>query len=578
MVRAMVRCPGPTAAVIAACALVAGCGGGDEGTATGDGRAPAGAFFTDVTETLGIDFAIDRSDAGDYFMPDVMGAGCALLDHDGDGDLDLYVVNGFREGPGRWVTAAGANRLFRQEADGRFTDVTAVAGVGHEGYGMGAAVGDVDNDGDADLLVTNYGPDCLYRNDGDGTFTEAALPAQDASDAWSTSAAFADYDGDGLLDVFVTRYLAYDHAIKQTDKAGRPEYAAPAMFEGVPDVLLRNRGDGTFEDRSDAAGLGATPGHGLGVVAADLDGDGRTDFYVANDGEPNFAWINRGDGTFTNEAATLGLATNRHGQSEAGMGIAIGDGDGDGHEDLLVTHLVLQTNTLYRREGGRYVDDTGRSGLGGPSVQYTGFGTEFVDIDHDGDLDLLVVNGRVLRGTPVHRDPRVNAHWQPYAEPNLVFLNDGAGRFTAVGDGAGPFAIDLEASRGLATGDLDADGDRDVVVTNGNGTVRVYRNDAAVGPGGDAAGAWLLVRAVDPALRRDAIGAVVRVRVGSRWHRRDVRAAASYLSSSDPRAHFGLADATAVDEIVVEWPDGTRESFGGGAVDRVVEVRKGQGV
>ncbi len=526
-------------------------------------------LFIDATHDLGLDFAIDRAVAGDYFMPDSMTGGCALFDYDGDGDLDLYIVNAFRAADGRTTTPEGANRLYRQEPDGRFADVTTEAGAGHRGYGMGVAAGDYDNDGDVDLYVTCYGPDTLLRNEGDGTFSDVGVAAGIRNDAWSASAAFFDYDGDGFLDVFVANYLAYDHEKVSRDAAGRREYAAPHMFDGVPDVLYRNAGDGTFTDVSIATGIGAVPGRGLGAACLDLDDDGRPDVYVANDGDPNFAWMNR-NGSFVEEALQRGLALSNTGQREAGMGIAVGDCDGDRHEDLFITHLVQETNTLYRRVApGLFEDATTAAGLGAASIDATAFGTAFLDVELDGDLDLLAVNGRVLRRVP-HPAANLGIHWTPYAEPNQLFINDGAGRYTEA-PFCGALRADVEVSRGLAVGDVDGDGDLDAVVTNGNGTVKIYRNEAR------RAGHWLVVRAVDPALSRDAIGATVEVIAGSLHAARVVRAAPGYLSSSDPRPHFGLGPYEAYDDIVVRWPDGSSERFGGGAADRVVEVRRGEG-
>jgi len=534
--------------------------------------AVASPAFEDGTREVGLDFRIARpSVAGDYFMPDSMGPGAALIDFDGDGDLDLYLVVGFRDALGHTTSEAGANRLYRQDPGPTFVDVTERTGAGHRGYGMGAAVGDIDNDGDLDLYVTNYGPDALFRNEGDGTFADVTDACGVTGDHWSTSAVFFDVDRDGFLDLYVLHYLEYDPSFRGSDAAGRGEYPAPAAFPGVADTLYLNRGDGTFTDVSRARGL-TRPGKGLGVIASDLNGDSRVDLYVANDGEPNFAWIQRADGTFADEALRMGIAVNEFGRAEAGMGIACGDSDRDGDDDLFVTHLVSESNTLYvHQSAGSFEDQTLSRGLSTASMDSTGFGTAFVDIDLDADLDLLVANGRVLRG-PLRPGAAVDRHWARYAEVNSVFENDGSGRFTLMNAArAGAFAIDVEVSRGLAVGDLDGDGDPDVVVTNANGNVRLYRNRA-----GDD-GHWAIVEPFDLTIGRLAIGAVVDLSCDGVRQRRSVTAAGSYLSSRDPRCYFGL-DAPLVDEIRVRWPGtSTWEVFPGGEADGIFRLVKGAG-
>ena len=532
---------------------------------------PEQPVFVESSTELGLDFFNQRPATDDYFMPESAGPGGALLDYDNDGDLDVYLVNGFRDAEGNLETNEGANRLYRQDSPDRFTDVTRTTGVGNTGYGMGIAVGDIDNDGFVDLYVTNYGEDCLYGNQSGRTFSDDTNDAGISGTGWSASAAFFDYDTDGFLDLFVTQYIDYDPRMRVFDSAGRPEYPAPLQFAGVPDLLYRNRGDGTFLDVSAEVGLADSPGKGLGVVFADLNADQLIDIYVANDGEPNFCWINVARQRFEERAQTLGLAVNGYGQPEASMGIALGDYDGNGTIDLLVTHLVHESNTVYRQTSpGIFADATAGSGLGILSLGVTAFGAAFVDIDQDGDLDLLTANGRVGRGLP-HPHTNVTPHWRPYAEPNQLFLNDGQGRFADLGPGGAEFTSAVEVSRGLAFGDLDGDGDLDVLVTNGNGTVRIYRNQSP-DPGN-----WMLVRALDLALRRDAYGATVTVVTSSGSIQRLISPASSYLSSSDPRAHFGLGPATEVERIEVRWPDGSREVFQGGPANRLVVLRRGEG-
>ncbi|MCP3916585.1 MAG: CRTAC1 family protein [bacterium] len=540
--------------------VLAGCGGPDG----------AADLFADATAASGIEFTLERPVAGDYFMPDSMGPGCALFDADGDEDLDLYVVCGYRDAQGRVVTERGANRLFLQQEDGRFVDATERSGAGHRGYGMGVAVGDVEGDGDLDLYVTNYGPDCLLLNDGTGRFDEATDAAGLANESWGSSAGFLDYDADGDLDLFVVNYLAYDENEAGEKASGAPEYASPVMFPGALDRLFENVGASRFREVSVPSGIRAAKGRGLGCVFSDLDGDGRLDIYVANDAGANFAWIQTEERRFVDRAQSMGLAVNAFGRPEASMGVAIGDADGDLDVDLFLTHLVRETNTFFRQtRPGSFDDDTFAAGLRAPSSELTGFGTAFLDVELDGDLDLIVVNGRVLRSQTV-AGVQLGPHWAPYAEPNQLFLNDGKARFV-VADACGALCADIEVSRGLAIGDVDDDGDLDAVVSNGNGTVRLYRNDAP------RAGGWLRVRALDPTLGRDAYGAIVEIEAGGKRMRRSVTPVRSYLSSSDPRAHFGLGPAESVEAVHVVWPDGSRESFPGGSRDRSITVQRGEG-
>jgi enediyne biosynthesis protein E4 len=567
----------PALLALAGQLLLAACGGEDAGpadTATAVGTAhPARAIrFEEVTAELGIDFVHRTGSEGSYPMPAIMGGGLAVFDYDGDDRLDLYFVQaGDRFAPGGGPSGIG-NQLFRQEADGRFTEVGAQAGVADRGYGMGAAVGDIDNDGDLDLFVTNYGPDVLYRNDGDGTFTDVTRAAGVGDPGWSASAVFLDYDRDGLLDLYVTRYVALDPERECALEGGRLDYCGPAQFPGVRDLLYHNEGGGRFREVGREAGIANTALRGLGVVAADLDDDGWIDLYVANDSDPNNLWLNQGDGTFVDDAVLLGVAYNREGVGEAGMGLGLGDADGDGDPDLFVTHLIEETNTYYENLGeAGFEDRTATAGLGVPSVGYTGFGTALADLDLDGDPDIPVVNGGV-KHRPSALAGRPGWFWDDYAEPNLLFVNLGDGRFEPAASGA--FGEPVEVSRGLFPADLDRDGDLDLVVTNVEGPARVYRNPTLPGEAGPS---WLELRLVDPALRRETPGAEVTVRAGDRRWVRDALPAGSYLAGGHPRVHLGLGAAAEVDAIEVRWPDGLVERFPGGAVDRVIELRRGEG-
>jgi hypothetical protein len=520
---------------------------------------------------------------GDYFMPQIMGSGAALLDFDNDGRLDLYFLqNG---GP----NSRSTNRLYHQEADGRFKDVSAGSGLDVAGYGMGVAVGDVNNDGFPDVLVTEYSGLRLFLNNGNGTFTDITKEAGLESVLWGTSASFFDYDRDGWLDLVVVNYLDYSPS-RPCGDAGKPDYCHPNAFGGAVTKLYHNRGlekgDADlnkkvrvpfFEDVTLKSGLGRLPGPGLGVVCADFDGDGWPDIFVANDSKANRLWINQRDGTFKEEGVVRGVAFNGLGRPQANMGVALGDVSGQGQFDLYVTHLTEETNTLWKQgPRGLFRDQTAAAGLASPLWHGTGFGTVLGDFDHDGTLDLAVVNGRVARaGKLASGEPGASGglepFWRDYAERNQLFANDGSGRFRDISPQNKPFCGTAAVSRGLACGDLDGDGALDLLVTTVAGPARLYRN---VAPG---RGHWLLVRALDPALKRDAYGAEITVRAGDRRWLRWLNPASSYLCSNDPRAHFGLGQAERVDAIEIRWPDGAAEVFPGGAADRAVVLRKGEG-
>jgi enediyne biosynthesis protein E4 len=528
---------------------------------------PSKGLFTDISDALGIDNSSEPYPNGTFQTPEITPGGVAVFDYDNDGDLDIYQVR--HAAPGSFDTPA-PNRLYQQQPDGSFVLVPDAAGLADPGFGHGVAVGDIDNDGDLDVFVTNYGYNVLYVNDGNGRFrdatAEAGLPKEHR---WSSSAAFLDYDRDGDLDLYVVRFATFDPSRICQVASGEPEYCGPHVFPGELDALYRNEGDGTFVDVTAEAGIDV-PGRGWGITCADFTGDGWVDIYIANDEEPAQLWVNNRDGTFTDQAVVRGVAFNMNGRVEAGMGLAVGDVNGDGLFDLLKTHISSETNTLYLAlEPGSYSDATPAAGMAAVDLPYTGWGCAFVDFDHDGDLDLAIVNGRVTRG-PVDPRARLGPFWNQFAEPNLLFANDGQGRFSDMTAQSGSFGNDVEVSRGLAIGDLDGDGDLDLVVNNLDNTLRVYRNDAP-----DGQSHWLSVRAMVGL--RDDVGAEVTLVVGDRRMVRLVNPAFSFLSSSDMPAHFGLGSVERIDSVEVLWSDGQRERFSADGVDRTLTLHKGTG-
>ncbi len=503
--------------------------------------------FTEVTESSGVRFhhRTGRGEAGRpaYSMPEIMGSGVGLYDFDGDSDHDLYFVQG-----------SGPDQLFENLGGLHFAEVPRARQPPLlDGRGAGIAVGDFDNDGDLDLFRTGYGADALLRNDGgeSGAFAPGDPPeGQPGWDrGWSASATFCDYDSDGWLDLFVTRYLDYDPDFSCHAPDGRQDYCSPTQLRGRADLLYRND-RGRFRDRSEASGIAAFSARGLGVVCHDFTGDGRLDFFVANDTEANHLWVNQGDGTFAEEALLLGAALSGFGRPEAGMGVDLGDLDGDGDLDLLLTHFADETNTAYLAEPGiGFTDSTISLGLGMPGLRNTGFGVALADWNHDGHLDAVVANGRVAR--PAGEGPQ-DPFFAQYSEPALVLGNDGR-RFRDR-TGESPALLVPTVGRGLAAGDLDGDGDLDLVLTANAGPARIFRNDS------EHRGRPLLITALAAEGRSDH-GAVVQLvtRAGRRTAR--VNPGVSYLSSGDPRAHFGVPEGTRIEEILVRWSDGFEERF-----------------
>jgi hypothetical protein len=517
----------------------------------------------------------------------MMGAGGALFDHDGDGDLDLYLVQGAMLGPGKTVRDAFrppqhplplTDRLYRNDLeirpDGtrvlRFTDVSAASGLAAHGYGMGVATGDYDGDGDVDLYVANFGPNQLWRNRGDGTFEDVTAGSGSDDPRWSVSASFADFDRDGWLDLYVANYVAYSLANDKTCRGpdGRPDYCSPSSYEPEPDRLFRNRGDGTFEDVTVRSGIAAEYSSALSVVAADFDGDGWIDFYVANDGRPNSLWHNEQDGRFRNVALVAGAALNADGMAEASMGVEAADFDDDGDEDLFLTHLVRETNTAYLNDGkGWFQDVSATSGLGPASLPFTGFGTAVVDHDGDGWLDIVVVNGAVGFADGEDRDET-----RALAESNLLFRGLGGGRFEDVTRRAGPGFALVETSRGAMGGDVDNDGDADVVIAQNGGPVRLLLGTL------DPPSRWLGLRLTGGASGRDALGARVALRLSdgrTLWRR--AHADGSYGSARDPRVLASLPAGATLERVSVRWPGGRRESWPPPELGRYTTLVEGSG-
>jgi hypothetical protein len=541
-------------------------------------------LFREVAAQVGLKFHHFNGSVGQYYMPEIMGAGVALFDYDNDGDLDVYLVQGTMFDPtqnphsSKFPPAPGwkpGNRLFRnllsETGKLEFVDVTEKAGVGHIGYGMGVAVGDYDNDGFQDLYVTNFGHNVLYHNNGDGTFTDVTAHAGVDDARWSTSAAWVDYDRDGRLDLFVANYL--DFNVKGNKRCysttGERDYCTPKMYQPVPARLFRNRGDGTFEDVTEAAGIGAAVGPGLGVVCADFNGDGWPDIYVANDGAPAHLWINQRNGTFKESGLLSGTAYNAQGAPQAGMGVSSADFDNDGNEDIFKTNLTHEGCNLYVNDGhGNFHDASLELGLLQPTLPYTGFGAEWFDYDNDGDLDLFVANGAVnriesLRGSPY-----------PFHQINQLFHNEGPGKkFREVTGVAGPALAISEVSRGAAFGDIDNDGAIDIVVANNNGPVRLLLNQTR----SINRNHWLLIRLEATGGNRFAIGARIELHQRGRKLVRRVHTDSSYLSASDVRVHFGLGEDAIIDALIVHWPDGNIESWNKIQADQIVKIRQGTG-
>jgi len=507
------------------------------------------------------------------YLLETTGTGVALFDYDGDGFLDVFLVNG--------TTLEGfpkgkepINHLFRSRGNGTFEDVTARAGVGASGWGQGACTGDYDNDGHEDLYVTYYGQNRLYHNRGDGTFEDVTARAGllDKRTRWGTGCAFLDYDRDGRLDLLAANYIDLDLARAPTPDSGLCRYkgvkvaCGPPGLTGGKNVLFHNRGDGTFEDVSDKSGITKASGtYGLGVSTLDFDDDGWVDAYVANDSNPSALYRNNHDGTFTDVAVTSGCAYSQDGKPQAGMGVAIGDYDHNGTMDIFKTNFAGDTSTLYANSGQGFCDDrTFAAGIG-VNTRWLGWATAFVDLGNDGWLDLFLANGHVY---PEVAQLKTEA---AYAQRKVVYVNRGNGRFEDVTEQLGAPATTPRAARGAAFGDVDNDGDVDIVISNVNAPPDLFRTDTEAGRH------WLLVKLTGTTSNRSAIGARVGCTAGGMTQWEEVRGGGSYISQNDLRVHFGLGETTKVDRLWVRWPSGLEEEWRELAADQILPLREGSG-
>ena len=549
--------------------------------ARGRGQTPSAPapVFRDVARQAGLDFIHINGASEQRFFPEITGSGGLFFDFDDDGWLDVFLVDGgsFADAA---VAARARHRLFRNRQNGTFEDLTAASGVRQRGYGMGACAGDYDNDALIDLYVTNVGSNQLFRNAGRGRFREVPNAGGADSGLWSTSCAFVDIDRDGALDLFVTNYV---DPVRNRDQfcgiAGPPpirDYCHPLIYQPLHSVLYRNTGRGSFEDISTSSGVGALRGNGLGVAVADIDDDGWPDVFVANDATPNFLFHNNGNGTFTDVGGAAGVAVTADGKAKAGMGTAFGDFAGAGRLGLIVTNHETEMHSLFLNAGGRLFSDvTVRSGVGPATRPYVGFGVAFLDYDHDTDLDIAIANGHVMAHAALLRGGG------RFAQRNLLLRNTGE-RFQDVKDQAGPgFSIEL-VSRALAAGDVDNDGDLDLLVTNNGAGVNLLLNDGSPRRSGETATAGIanaiLVRVIGTKSNRSGIGTRLVMTAGGRRQLREVQSGSGYLGQNDLRAHFGLGGATRAERLEIRWPSGVTEVINDVPANHVITLREGAGI
>jgi hypothetical protein len=544
-----------------------GCSGGDVV------EAPQRPAFVDVAATAGVTLRTVSGSPEKEHIVECNTGGTALFDYDGDGDIDIFIVNGSRLG-GYDPASAPRSELYRNDGEWRFSPVGAAAGVDHVGWGMGVSVADYNADGLPDLYLANYGANALYENRGDGTFAEVAAERGVDFAGWSSTAAFGDYDGDGDLDFYLANYIDFDPDYRPVDMSfcswrGIDVFYGPRGMPGEPDQFYRNQGAGagwSFREDGAAVGLADHDYYGFAALAGDWDGDADLDIYIANDSTPNLLYRNDG-GVFSDVSLISATAYSEDGREQGGMGLAGGDYDGDGDFDLFVTNFSHDNNTLYENNGrGFFTDASFTSALGKDSITYLGWGTGFFDYDNDGDDDLFVANGHVY--------PAVDRHdlGTRYAQRNQLFENDGSGAFVEVGLDLGPGMQVAKSSRGSAFADFDDDGDLDIAIVNIDDTPTLLRND------GGNRNNWLMVCLRDRGANPSAVGARVSAWRGGRRQAREVRAGTSYISQDDTRLHFGLGQADRADSLVVRWPDGVEVAYADVAANQLITIRRGEGV
>ena len=518
-------------------------------------------IFTDVTAEAGIDFKHTNSRSGEFYFVEQLGSGAAFFDYDNDGDLDIYFVDG-ADLPGFQSKKPPTNHLYQNNGDGTFTDVTDFAGVGDKSYGVGCCVGDYDNDGHLDLYVTNFGKNRLYRNNGDGTFSDVADRANVVDVRWGASCAFADYDNDGHLDLYVTNYVQYQlDQSKTCQNKGRRTYCKPQEYAGEADILYRNRGDGTYTEVTQAAGVYQPRSRGLGVVWGDYDSDGYIDLYVANDTNENHLFHNNHDGTFSDMAFFAGVALNENGEMGNGMGVDFGDYDNDGRLDIMVTNFQDDVATLYHNDGDGFFSDASYiSGTGESTYASLGWSVCFFDYDNDGAKDIFIANGHVFSDVELFNSETT------YAQVNHLFRNLGGGVFQEVTAHVGLDLSQKAPSRGAAFGDYDNDGDIDILVTNNNGKPQLLRND------GGNRNNWAKVRIRGTTSNRAGIGTRIEVVTGDVSQMAEVKSGSGYLCQNALALHFGLGSHTVIDKIIATFPSGRVYQMKAVSVNQVIEI------